>query len=393
MNSTDPLSQALPGYLYEYDGSRLVVVASLFIGLEFAVVFLRFYSRSLKDKKTQLDDVLMWFSLVVCVGLNVLSIVMVKYAGVGRHLKALGLLGEGYKIFRWAKCLIAAGWLYVTAVTLPKLCVLVLYVRIFDSRFYRWACVILATLMIVNSLISGLVGTLGCRPLSFLWDKSILGGKCININLFFRWVSFPNIVTDFAVLVLPLPMVWNLHTSRNQKVGLLLTFGTASVGLIASIVRFQNFFHADAVTDGTMASAELMIWTVVEPGMCLIAACLLRLGPLLQKAVRGTFLDSSNYENSRNYYFGHAKRSDFQLSSMGSSATSRYTPDQLQPFTPIHDSGIYELGKGEIVTERPWSSSKVLIGDTRMRPVSRQSMEIPLRRPEIVVTRDYTISR
>lgn len=135
---------------------------------------------------------------------------MVKYGGVGRHMTALVLSGERDKIVVWAKCLLATGWLYLAAVTLPKLCVLVLYHRIFDMRRIRWSCYVLAVIMIANFLTGGIVGMVACRPISYLWDRTIPGGKCINVSMFFLWIGFPNIITDFAVLILPLPIIVSL---------------------------------------------------------------------------------------------------------------------------------------------------------------------------------------
>ena len=73
-------------------------------------------------------------------------------------------------------------------------------------------------------------------------------------------------------------------------------------GLIGSCVRMSTFFHHDAFTDNTCklmgiserdiltkpysslgASVDLMGWSVIEPGMYLIAACLLTLRPVLRK--------------------------------------------------------------------------------------------------------------
>lgn len=154
---------------------------------------------------------------------------MAKYAGVGRHLMALEILGEGDKVVMWAKMLIAAEWLYLCAAALPKLCVLTLYLRIFVSRSSRIACQVLAVIIVSTFIAGGLTGSLGCHPLSYFWDKTIEGGYCINTNAFFRWISFPNILTDVAMLCLPLPLVWNLHASNGQKVGLTITFLTGSV--------------------------------------------------------------------------------------------------------------------------------------------------------------------
>lgn len=53
-----------------------------------------------------------------------------------------------------------------------------------------------------------------------------------------------------------------------------------SSGLISSIIRFIKFFDTEAFLDGTWASTNEMTWTVIEPGVYLIAACLPNLRPL-----------------------------------------------------------------------------------------------------------------
>ena len=56
-------------------------------------------------------------------------------------------------------------------------------------------------------------------------------------------------------------------------------------GFITAIVRFVNFFIHDAISDGTYASVDLLTWTIIEPGIYLVAACLPALRPLLQDIV------------------------------------------------------------------------------------------------------------
>ncbi|KAL9595419.1 MAG: hypothetical protein Q9219_006462 [cf. Caloplaca sp. 3 TL-2023] len=51
-------------------------------------------------------------------------------------------------------------------------------------------------------------------------------------------------------------------------------------GLVSSIVRFTIFYGNEAFVDGTWASVNLMTWTLIEPGVYLIAACLPNLRPL-----------------------------------------------------------------------------------------------------------------
>ena len=61
-----------------------------------------------------------------------------------------------------------------------------------------------------------------------------------------------------------------------------LTQSTRS-GLATSILRFTSFFHGSAVEDGTWGSVDLMTWTIIEPDVYLIAACLPTYRPLLVK--------------------------------------------------------------------------------------------------------------
>ena len=162
--------------------------------------------------------------------------------------------------------------------------------RNIHPKSYRRIVYVLAVTLIMTFLVGGLTGSLGCQPLAFFWDPTIPGGHCIDINAFFRWFSLPNILTDVAMLVPPQALVWTLKVTRHQKIGLTLTFLTGSVGLITSIFCFATFFRNDAITDSTFSSVELMSWTIIKPGIYLIAACLPALGPLAQRIFKDSLL-------------------------------------------------------------------------------------------------------
>ena len=74
-----------------------------------------------------------------------------------------------------------------------------------------------------------IVGALPCRPLEYFWDRTIPGGRCIDVPQFFRWGTLPNAIIDLFMLVLPQPIVWKLQTNMQTKIGLALTFLTGSV--------------------------------------------------------------------------------------------------------------------------------------------------------------------
>lgn len=143
---------------------------------------------------------------------------MVELAGVGRHVVAVAR-EEPSKLRVWAKLLVVIEFVYVTAFTLPKLTILGIYMRIFTTRPYRIAVYVLASIIIANMLTAIFMAFSVCQPFAYSWDKTIPGGRCVDLNKVSVWIPFPNILTDAAMLVLPLPLVWRLHITRNQKSG------------------------------------------------------------------------------------------------------------------------------------------------------------------------------
>lgn len=62
-----------------------------------------------------------------------------------------------------------------------------------------------------------------------------------------------------------------------------MLFAPTYSGIITSILRFIAFYNKSSFSDPTYNGVELIIWTVCEPGVYLIAACLLVYRPLLDK--------------------------------------------------------------------------------------------------------------
>lgn len=70
-------------------------------------------------------------------------------------------------------------------------------------------------------------------------------------------------------------------------------------GLIASIIRLTVTLRVTALSDGTWDSADIAIWSLVESGCYLIAACLPVLRPLYLNLLKAMWsLKSSDYLSS-----------------------------------------------------------------------------------------------
>ena len=100
---------------------------------------------------------------------------------------------------------------------------MLLYLRLFNLVYLRKATYVTLVFVIVISLWSVFSSVLFCFPLPAYWDRSV-AGKCLPREA--RWVSGAtlNIVSDFTILVLPLPTIWRLSIAKRQKVGLWFVF-------------------------------------------------------------------------------------------------------------------------------------------------------------------------
>ena len=129
----------------------------------------------------------------------------------------------------WAKGVFATDLIYLPSVALPKLSVLCFCLRVFvfrKARIFTW---ILIGIIIMNWAAFSISAILQCRPVAYWWDKTIQGGVCFNVQLFFRVACVPNIVTDVMMLALPITSLMQLRLPLFKKIALCFIFLTGSV--------------------------------------------------------------------------------------------------------------------------------------------------------------------
>ena len=66
-----------------------------------------------------------------------------------------------------------------------------------------------------------------CVPISYSWDVTIPGGHCANRDAGYLVVGVIDAVTDFMILILPLPVMWSLQVSRVKQMSLIVIFSIA----------------------------------------------------------------------------------------------------------------------------------------------------------------------
>ena len=155
-----------------------------------------------------------------------------EYGGVGYHIqKVIGM--DPALMVGWAKGIYAVEIIYLASTALPKLSALVFYLRVFVSHdkqtLLRPLAISTIVLVIANWFAFTFTAFFQCKPLAFWWDKTIIGGKCFDIQTFYRASCIPNLFTDFAVLALPISSIYKLKMRPAKKVSLIAIFMTAGV--------------------------------------------------------------------------------------------------------------------------------------------------------------------
>ena len=122
---------------------------------------------------------------------------------------------------------------YLTAIfwqlTMPavKTSLLLFYVRIFPNHRMRMVACITGAILWSFGLASTIVDIDVCTPIRSYWAIPINGhveGHCVNTHVFYIFVAVMQLLTDIAVLLIPLPFVWRLQISDAKKVALSIIF-------------------------------------------------------------------------------------------------------------------------------------------------------------------------
>jgi hypothetical protein len=113
--------------------------------------------------------------------------------------------------------------LYNSSQSLVKISILLQYLRIFETTYMKRICYV--ALVISFAYATGSIGIslFPCTPVSALWDKSV-SGKCLPILPWWITSAILNIVTDFGIFILPLPILVHLQVRLRQKIVLLGVF-------------------------------------------------------------------------------------------------------------------------------------------------------------------------
>jgi hypothetical protein len=124
------------------------------------------------------------------------------------------------------KLYFAAGLVMPTCYALAKLSILWMLHTLFTFRSFQKVIRLLALVVVCWWLAAILLDTFICYPIHARWNAEVKG-NCSNkvIQIEYFATPIPWIITDFAILIAPLPSLWTMKVSRARQVSLVALFG------------------------------------------------------------------------------------------------------------------------------------------------------------------------
>ena len=257
-------------------------------------VFFRFLTRAWIVRKIQIDD---WFILaawLVAVGFSVSICIGTAY-GLGLHSADIRPGSE----VSLRKAEYAFSVLYNPALMLTKTSILAFFLTLVkDNPLFRWCNYLTLGLVNVAGLALTILSIFQCRPVSagFLYPTP-QKANCIDIVTLYLSSAPVNIITDLAILFLPMPILTGMRLPRKQKIILVVTFSFGVFVTVVDIVRIAylenaalNRLEAVGKNHGNARVVEQkdfpwyaslsFMWSAVEVNLGIVCACVPSLKPL-----------------------------------------------------------------------------------------------------------------
>ena len=223
----------------------------------------------------------LYSSLLSQIGLygnGVAECVAVVLGGRGLHATTLSpaQLAINYKT------LFAAQLSWTLSTSAIKVALLLLYARVFPSK--RFKIVVYIMIGVVTAYCLGCLITFfaNCQPFEANFAPGMPGVHCGNPQAGWLGTGLANILTDIAILSLPMRNVWNLQLPKRTKWAVMGVFAIGFATVIISTIRLVSLFQID-VMDFTYTAVPADILSAFEPTLAIACTCIPIMRPLFKR--------------------------------------------------------------------------------------------------------------
>ncbi|KAI0838423.1 hypothetical protein F5Y06DRAFT_268049 [Hypoxylon sp. FL0890] len=244
-------------------------------------MLLRLWAARLTKRRFYADDAFSIIGFASTISQGSVTIWAV-FHGMGAHevdlpIEDVLLLGKIFQL----PCAIT--WLFGTVCV--KLAMLFLYIRVFSTaQFKRWTYALMG--VVVCYFVAFLIVFMtNCIPLSNLWDP-VPGGWCRELTTEEYTSVVFNLVIDLSIVILPMPVLWQLKLPFRDKIFVSMMFGMGIITIAVMCWRLEATTESLRDPDFPYHLSEIGLISCLELWLGVIVNCMPTLGPLIQTYVK-----------------------------------------------------------------------------------------------------------
>ncbi|KAL4883155.1 hypothetical protein BJY04DRAFT_216453 [Aspergillus karnatakaensis] len=256
--------------IYDYSDPLLrttnASLAAVGMGVSTACLAIRLYTKAYFLHQLGWDDICIVTAWAFAVASQGVLLHAYAHSWIGTHLWDLTEpMITGYR-----KTMLSFWIVYTVALAFSKIAVLMLYLRLFVGtplrRFTIW---LTAGTIVTYSLAFVVALILACSPISRAWDDGPPGG-CMPRTYIYLGTTIANTISDIILILIPIPVVHELHLALIEKVGVMFMFGVGCLTVVVSIVRLATVVPLVGAVDQPNEICFVIVFmsVIIEPCCC-----------------------------------------------------------------------------------------------------------------------------
>ncbi|KAG6015321.1 hypothetical protein E4U41_004652, partial [Claviceps citrina] len=255
----------------EFKALNLSLSVLVLLTVVLRLSFKRFYSPA---RRLGAEDWTILAATVLALATGAVQVLFLVPSGLGRDVWTLDVA----HLVVFGRAFYSMEILYLTLITLVKVCLSLFYLGVFPGRGIRRLLWITVGFHIAFGMAFILKTVLQCRPVGFNWERFDGGpasrGRCIDIHASGQANGVLGVVADVWLLALPLTQVHKLRLHWKKKVGAAVMFLTGGIVTIVSMLRLGAFTHFANSYNPTFDDGRIVFWSTIEVCVGLICCCL-----------------------------------------------------------------------------------------------------------------------
>ncbi|RAK98221.1 uncharacterized protein BO80DRAFT_412889 [Aspergillus ibericus CBS 121593] len=245
-------------------GPALTIVAFIFLFVTLIVVVVKFGSTLYSKTVLFSTDAPLWIALVIAFIQSLLTQFAVDN-GLGRHTSSL----SSAEFSKYNKLTYAAQLLPILVLSLSKVSTCRLIYRITPGQHIRQANMVVVIVVGLWTVFALFATAFQCRP---QWEY--LPSQCAGEGAVAYPIIIINILTDLALVVLPLVMLWNVQMPFQKRLQIIASFCARLIVVAVSITELVYLPTYLRSNDPTWTIVNVEICNELTMYLSIIAACM-----------------------------------------------------------------------------------------------------------------------